>query len=118
MKSLKTHNGLKLLENCILASSKKVGFMTYLLAFLILGITLGVLFKNVSKLIKGVDKLTQATVYLLLFFLGVQVGKNPKIMNNILSLGGQSLLLSIGAVFGSLLCSWIVYRFLLSKKNI
>lgn len=91
--------------------------MLYLLMLMVLGVFLGYLLKEKNGLIKWVDKLTQLAIYGLLLLLGLQVGANEKITNNILELGKQSFLLSFCAILGSLLCSWAVYHFFFKKSS-
>lgn len=45
------------------------------------------------------------------FFLGITVGTNGDVMNNLDSIGLDALLITLAAVTGSVLCAWGVYRF-------
>ncbi len=81
-----------------------------------LGIFIGFLISNRPKIIRAADKLTSWSIYLLLFLLGIGVGLNDKIINNIHTIGLQALILTIGAVLGSLILAFITYR-LFFKSN-
>ncbi|WP_455968731.1 LysO family transporter, partial [Butyricimonas virosa] len=49
--------------------------------------------------------------FLLLFLLGITVGANGDVMNNLDSIGLEALLITLAAIAGSVLCAWGVYRF-------
>lgn len=55
------------------------------------------------------------SVYLLLFFLGISVGNNPDVIENIPQLGWQAFLLSLGAVMGSVV--FVALLMLLFHRN-
>ncbi|NIS69816.1 MAG: LysO family transporter, partial [Proteobacteria bacterium] len=50
-----------------------------------------------------------SAIYMLLFFLGMSIGINEKVMNHIFTFGLKSLVLSLGAILGSVLFSYGVY---------
>lgn len=57
-----------------------------------------------------IPRLIMVCIFLLLFFLGISVGKNPQIMNNLLSIGWQALLITAGALGGSVFMAWLIYK--------
>ena len=58
------------------------------------------------------------TVFLLLFVLGVTIGSNRLIVDNLFSFGWQAALLALSATVGSILASWLVLKlFFTSKKK-
>lgn len=57
------------------------------------------------------------TIYLLLFLLGISVGHNPQIMDNLATLGMQAFLLSVAGTLGSLCFAWLVYRFVFQRRK-
>lgn len=75
-----------------------------------IGIGIGLAYGNRPKLTQKVDKLISYAIYLLLFLLGISVGLNDTIVNNLHTIGLNALWITIGAVLGSLLVSWAVYR--------
>lgn len=77
--------------------------------FLASGILIGFLLKEKHRFILYTDKITTLAIYLLLFFLGISVGINQKVINNILIYGVKSLILSSGAIVGSVFVSYFVY---------
>lgn len=86
------------------------------LAIMILGIGIGLIIGNRPKIIKIVAALTSFSIFLLLFLLGIGVGTNDKIINNLHSIGIQALVLTIGALLGSLICAYFTYNFFFKKK--
>lgn len=68
-----------------------------------LGIGAGYLFRSRLRLQKGLSRLTDAVVCLLLFLLGAAMGSNSTIIENLPTLGFQALVLTFGAVAGSIL---------------
>ena len=76
---------------------------------MICGIILGYAFKE--RNLKFVQKLINYAIFLLLFLLGITVGANGDVMNNLHSIGSDALLITLAAVAGSVLCAWGVYRF-------
>lgn len=72
------------------------------------GILLGYLLRR-HKL-KFIQKGIVVAIYALLFLLGISVGSNPRIMDNMGTIGWDALVITLGAVGGSVLCAWAVYR--------
>ncbi len=93
--------------------------MITVLAIMTVGIIIGFFIHNKTKLIKINDKLTSWAIYLLLFLLGISVGLNDKIINNIHSIGLQAIVITIGSLLGSLICAYITYKlfFMPEKKD-
>ena len=83
--------------------------MIIVISLMICGIILGYAFKE--RNLKFVQKLINYAIILLLFLLGITVGANGDVMNNLDSIGSDALLITLAAVTGSVLCAWGVYRF-------
>jgi len=90
--------------------------MITVLVLMTLGIALGFFVGKFPKIIKGVDKMTTWSIYLLLFLLGIGVGLNEKIINNLHTIGLQALILTVGAVLGSLIFAYITYKLFFKNK--
>jgi len=91
--------------------------MIVVFGFLIAGILAGFLLRRKQKLIQLADRLTTWFIYLFLLLLGISVGANQIIMNNFAKLGGQAIIISIGAVIGSLIVANLVYLLVFKKKE-
>lgn len=91
--------------------------MLIIILLLILGGLFGFLLREQKKVIKCADILTNWVIYLLLLFLGISVGLNEKIINNIGSIGINAIVISFGAVIGSVIVSWVVYLLYFSANS-
>ncbi|MBN2663254.1 MAG: LysO family transporter [Bacteroidales bacterium] len=84
--------------------------MLLLLGILFGGLLIGYLLKGEKKIEKWLDKLIMIAIFLLLFFIGIDVGANELIINNLHKIGFNALILTIGGVLGTILMSTIVYK--------
>ena len=84
--------------------------MTEVLVIMTSGILLGFVLRSKVRFIKVINSMTIWIIFTLLFFMGISVGSNVEIMNNITTLGMQGLILALVAILGSVLLSWIVYN--------
>ncbi len=91
--------------------------MITVLAIMTAGIILGFFLSGKDKLIKINDKLTTWAIYLLLFLLGIGVGTNDKIVKNIHTIGLQAIIITLGALAGSLICAYVVYKLFFKKSS-
>lgn len=91
--------------------------MIAVLSFMVLGILIGIVFNNRKKFISIIDKLTNWAIYALLFLLGISVGLNKTIINHLDSIGAKALIITIGAVFGSIVMALITYKLFFKKNN-
>ena len=83
--------------------------MIIVISLMVCGIILGYAFKE--RNLNFVQKLINYAIFLLLFLLGITVGANEDVMNNLDSIGLEALLITLAAIAGSVLCAWGVYRF-------
>lgn len=81
-----------------------------IIIIIITGILSGFLLRNRKKIIQPVDSLINYLIYLLLFSLGISVGSNDKILNNLDIIGLKALILTTGAVMGSVLMAWFIFN--------
>lgn len=84
--------------------------MILVLIIMIAGIITGIFIHNKPTLIRINDRLISIAIYGLLFLLGVSVGLNKTIIQHIGTLGFQALIITLGAVSGSVLVSWLTYK--------
>lgn len=83
--------------------------MGIVIGLMVCGIILGYLFRE--RNLKIIHELINYAIFLLLFLLGITVGANESIMNNLDTIGYDALLITLAAVTGSVLCTWGIYRF-------
>lgn len=83
--------------------------MLTVFAIMLLGIGTGYFLRRIPD-IKIIGKLITCFIFLLLFFLGISVGHNEKIVNNLTTIGLQALIITMGAIAGSILLAWFVYK--------
>lgn len=91
--------------------------MITVLVLMTLGIGIGWFLHKKEKLLKLTDKLTNWAIYLLLFLLGLSVGTNEKILQNFHQIGFQAILITVFAVAGSIIVSWLLYIFVFKKDE-
>lgn len=80
------------------------------------GIAVGYLLRRVA-LLQKIGKPISYTILLLLFLLGISVGSNEAIVNNLTRLGGQALLIALAGTVGSVLAAWGVYYFFFQERG-
>lgn len=90
--------------------------MITVLAIMTAGIFLGWLLHHKKQFLKIVSYTTNWAIYLLLFLLGLSVGTNEEILDNFDKIGVQSIIITLFAVVGSILVSWLTY-ILFFKNN-
>ncbi len=87
--------------------------MLIVIGLMVSGIILGYIFRE--KNLKWVQKAITWAIFALLFLLGLSVGTNDQIMNNLDTIGMDAVIITLGAVIGSVLCAWGIYKFYFSK---
>ena len=92
--------------------------MIKLLSFFFVGILIGLLVKKKIKFGSLIEKLTNTSVYLLLFYLGVSVGLNKMIVGNLHQIGLKALIITLFSIFFSLICSSIIYKLFFKKEKV
>lgn len=82
------------------------------------GMVVGYLIRNYKKWVKLNDRLTMWAIYLLLFLLGISIGSNKTIINNLGNLGLTALLITVFSILGSVLVAWVGYRIFFKRKGV
>ena len=80
------------------------------------GIAAGYLLRKI-ELLQKIGKPISYTILLLLFLLGISVGANKDIVDNLATLGGQAFLLALAGKVGSVLAGWGVYRLFFKERS-
>lgn len=81
--------------------------MALLLGALVLGFLIA-RFDVFAKLGKRVKVIGQVALLMLLFSMGLSLGANPELTRALPSLGLKAVILSLGAIFGSVFLVWLV----------
>ncbi len=74
------------------------------------GMFLGYFFRKKEKLVKFSEPVITVSIFALLFLLGVSVGTNETILENLDMIGVKAVALTLGGVAGSVILSFFVYR--------
>lgn len=91
--------------------------MFFIFLFFISGIAVGIFLRRFPN-ITILGKLVSITIVVLLFLLGLSVGKNEAIMSNLSTIGLQAFIITGAAVAGSVLMSMLVYRLFFMPKKV
>ena len=90
--------------------------MFTVIGIMLSGILAGYLLRS-RKEMRFTGRLISYTIFLLLFLLGISVGNNEAIVNNLPEIGGKAFLIAVSATLGSLICAWVVYRYFFKKEG-
>lgn len=83
---------------------------------LLSGIGIGIALRRIPN-ITIIGKLMSVVIFVLLFLLGKSVGKDQAIMSNLASIGFKAFIITSAAITGSVLMSWIVYKYFFAEKK-
>ena len=89
--------------------------MLKIVAIMLSGMAVGFLMRK--RQLKIVPHAVTVLIWLLLFFLGVEVGENPQVIEGITSLGLEALWLSLAGIVGTVLFSWALWKWVSRRKG-
>lgn len=89
--------------------------MLKVVAIMFCGIAVGFLLRK--RRLRIVPHAVTVLIWLLLFFLGVEVGENPQVINGIRNLGIEALWLAFAGIVGTVLFSWALWRWINARKG-
>lgn len=92
-----------------------VGEMFRIIAIMFVGAVLGFLMRR-TPVVGWLSRLTMATIVLLLFLMGIEIGGNEQIVKNLSSLGVEAVMIAVAATLGSITAARIIYKVLLKSK--
>jgi len=95
---------------------RKKTFMLVVFILLIAGFAIGFGIKSYRKLTQIVEFLTTLSIYGLLFFLGISIGKNEVLFNSFGTLGWNAIILSFGGILGSIIVAKMAEKFIFRQK--
>ncbi len=90
--------------------------MIEVLGIMAAGIIVGYLIRHRRRAIRILDTLIMWSIFLLLFLLGLTIGRDPLIMSALPSLGMTALVISVAAMTGSILLAFVLWKFFYNKK--
>ena len=91
--------------------------MIAILIVLSAGILIGLLIVRKPKLHLFNNHLLNWAIYLLLFLLGISVGTNREVIQNIGKIGYEAIAIGIFSIAGSVLLSAILFKFLFKQDE-
>ena len=92
----------------------KIDCYVYYYIIMFVGIGIGYVLRNLQFLQK-IEKSTSLTIFLLLFVLGISIGSNSLIINNLGRFGWQAAILATLSILGSMLASFLVFHLFFKK---
>lgn len=82
-----------------------------------LGVVVGTVCKKYHKIFTYSEILTSVSLYLLLLFLGISIGENSEIVNNITQIGLKGFLFALASALGSIFLILPLYYIFHSKEK-
>ena len=89
--------------------------MLKIVAIMLSGMAVGFLLRG--RRLTFVNKAVTVLIWALLFFLGVEVGTNPQVIEGITSLGLEALWLALAGLAGTILFSWALWKWVSTRKG-
>jgi len=89
--------------------------MLKIVAIMLSGMAVGFLLRK--RRLEFVGTIVTVLIWALLFFLGVEAGQNEQVINGIRDLGLEALWLSLTGIAGTILFSWILWRWVKRRKG-
>jgi uncharacterized membrane protein YbjE (DUF340 family) len=89
--------------------------MLKVVAIMLCGMAVGFLMRN--RRLRVAPHAVTVLIWLLLFFLGVEVGENPQVVGGIRKLGLEALWLAFMGIVGTVLFSWALWKWTSGKKG-
>lgn len=90
-------------------------FIFIIVALMLSGVFLGYIVK--SKRLFFIRRIITLLIWLLLFLLGVEVGNNRAIIEGLFTLGVEALVITLAAVVGSVLASWLLWTVIVKHRK-
>lgn len=92
-----------------------IDIMFTVIGVMFCGILTGLLLRNRKMVFTG--QFITVLIWLLLFFLGIEVGGNRRIIEGIASLGIEAVIITIPAVLGSCIAAWGLWYMVEKRKG-
>lgn len=89
--------------------------MFVIIGIMLLGMLVGHLLRKQN--LSWIHKVITLLVWILLFLLGTEVGGNEAIIEGLFTIGVEALIITIGAVVGSVLAAWGLWSVVTNAKK-
>ncbi len=86
------------------------------LFLLLLGTLFGLLIEKNKRIVNLTNKLLLFVIYLLLFSLGISIGKNKILIKIFFKVGLESLIIAMFGIMGSAIFAYIIQKTFFEKK--
>lgn len=93
----------------IMVLLSKYWLLATLFSLLLVGMAIGLMLRRWPGVFKPAERVCSALVYVLLFLLGLSAGNNRQVVGQLGQMGYEALLISVFAVIGSVIVSYVVY---------
>ena len=90
--------------------------MIEILVIMAAGMVIGYLLRQKKAIFAVIDRIVMGIIFLLLFVLGISVGLNETVVNNIHIIGIKAVVLTLGAVAGSVTCCWVAWKLFFTES--
>lgn len=88
--------------------------MFSILSTMLAGVVIGHFLRS-GKLLENIEKTTSLTIFTLLFVLGLSIGSNRLIIENLGRVGWQAVILATLSLTGSIIAARIVFQMFFKK---
>ena len=89
--------------------------MFTIIGLMLTGMLLGYLLRN--RNLKKIHQIITLFIWLLLFILGIEVGRNEQIIKGLHTIGYEAVALTLGGTLGSVIAAWALWRVLYKRKG-
>lgn len=89
-------------------------FIFVIIGLMLCGLLTGYLFRK--RKLNFISRVITLLIWILLFLLGTEVGRNQMIIEGLHSLGLEALIITLAAVAGSVLAAWVLWISIPNRK--
>ena len=90
--------------------------MIEILVIMAAGMVIGYLLRQKQAVFAVIDRIVMGIIFLLLFVLGISVGLNETVVSSIHIIGIKAVVLTLGAVMGSVSCCWLAWKLFFTES--
>jgi uncharacterized membrane protein YbjE (DUF340 family) len=91
--------------------------MIFVALSLIVGISIGFILRNKDRSLRISNNVSSLLIFILLALLGISLGRNDAVLDNLSVVGLQAIVLTFGGVAGSVLISLFIYRYFFKEGD-